>query len=236
MNKLTWGLLGGLLMASGICQAGNVTIAIGNGSVAVNNAGGRGNGIQGSGKLASDTRNVAAFSAVELGGAVDISIAVGGAQSVTVKADDNVLPHVRTEVVGGKLKISMNQSVSTRNKLQVVISTPSLTALTVDGSGDAEVSRIAGNAFRLLLSGSSNVRLAGAVDSADIAVTGSGDVNGKGLTAKRAKVSINGSGDVSITALESLKARIDGSGDINYYGNPRSVDEQVSGAGDVNKR
>ena len=51
------------------------------------------------------------------------------------------------------------------------------------------------------------------------------------LTGDEAEV--NGSGDVEVYASKSLYARVSGSGDIDYKGNPANVDKKTSGSGDV---
>lgn len=236
MKAVSCCLAASLLTLASQAYGGNVTIASGKGSVAINENGVvRGSGTRGSGTLRSDTRNLAGFSAVEVAGSVDVQINCGGSQSVTVRADDNLLRQVRTEVVAGRLKVSLDGSLSTQNPLEVQINVPTLNALSVSGSGDASINRLNTGSFRLVVSGSGDVRIAGNADTADISVSGSGNVDGKKLNIKRANVEIRGSGDATLTVLDSLKARISGSGDLDYYGNPRHVEEQVSGSGDLNR-
>jgi hypothetical protein len=42
-----------------------------------------------------------------------------------------------------------------------------------------------------------------------------------------------GSGDMEIVSHQSLKARVSGSGDIEYKGNPSKEDTKVSGSGSI---
>lgn len=238
MKAVSCCLAASVLALAGQAYGGNVTIAVGKGSVAVNENGtvrGSSTGTRGSGMLRNDPRNLAAFSAIEVAGSVDVQISCGGAQSVVVRADDNLLRQVRTEVAGGRLKVSLEGSLSTQNPLEVQVSVPNLSALTVSGSGDATVSRLNAGAFRLVVSGSGDVKISGNADTADISIAGSGNLDGKKLNVKRASVEIRGSGDAALTVLDSLKARISGSGDLDYYGNPRHVEEQISGSGDLNR-
>ncbi|MGV6832311.1 MAG: GIN domain-containing protein, partial [bacterium] len=46
-------------------------------------------------------------------------------------------------------------------------------------------------------------------------------------------VSVAGSGDAEVVCRESLKARVAGSGDIEYKGNPAKEDTKVSGSGSI---
>ena len=58
-------------------------------------------GVQGSGVTASETRDVGPFASVELAGSNNVVIRVGERRSVVVKADDNLLDRVSTQL-GGK--------------------------------------------------------------------------------------------------------------------------------------
>ena len=46
---------------------------------------------------------------------------------------------------------------------------------------------------------------------------------------------VSGSGDIQVTASQSLKARVSGSGDISYRGNPEKQDFKTSGSGDISR-
>jgi hypothetical protein len=49
------------------------------------------------------------------------------------------------------------------------------------------------------------------------------------------KVRISGSGNASVWANESIEAKISGSGDIDYRGNPNKEITKISGSGSINK-
>ena len=57
-----------------------------------------GSATEGSGVAATQAREVAAFQSVDLAGSNNVVIRVGEKQSVVVKADDNLLDRVTTEV------------------------------------------------------------------------------------------------------------------------------------------
>ena len=70
------------------------------------------NAVKGSGTLASEVRQVAEFTEVELAGSADVEVTVGGEQKVVVEADDNILPLVETNVVNGRLVIRIKPNNS----------------------------------------------------------------------------------------------------------------------------
>jgi hypothetical protein len=86
-------------------------------------------GVQGSGVAATQTRELASFSAVELAGSNVVTIRVGEKQSVVVQADDNLLDRVTTEVQSGNLVIGNTVgSFTTESPMSVEITIPSLDA------------------------------------------------------------------------------------------------------------
>ncbi|MBP6585664.1 MAG: DUF2807 domain-containing protein, partial [Flavobacterium sp.] len=48
-----------------------------------------------------------------------------------------------------------------------------------------------------------------------------------------AKVNVSGSGDIKVNCTEFIEARVAGSGDIEYKGNPKKVDTKVAGSGTI---
>ncbi len=56
-------------------------------------------GTAGSGTAKTETRPVAGFTSIELAGTGDVQVKQTGTESLTVTADDNLLPLLTTEVV-----------------------------------------------------------------------------------------------------------------------------------------
>jgi hypothetical protein len=62
--------------------------------------------IEGSGNVESESRDVSGFDEVDLRGVGNLSIRQTGSESLSVEAEDNVLPKITTEVVNGRLILS----------------------------------------------------------------------------------------------------------------------------------
>ena len=69
----------------------------------------------------------------------------------------------------------------------------------------------------------------------EASVTGSGDFYGFDLEVNDTDVSVTGSGDAKVVCNVNLKARVTGSGDIMYKGNPKTEDTKVAGSGSIKK-
>lgn len=194
------------------------------------------NQVQGSGQVIDDPRQVAAFTEVASFGSTDIEITIGQPAQVIVHADDNIAPLIATTVTGETLRIENRGNFSTRSAVSVRITVPKLNGLDLSGSGEASITGLAAEQFEIALSGSGDITAQGTTDSLAISVAGSGNVAAGKLAARVASVNVTGSGDVEVTASEQLSASVMGSGDITYGGDPKSLDRQVMGSGEISPR
>jgi hypothetical protein len=190
--------------------------------------------VEGSGVLKSEPRDVEAFTQLTIQGAMDAKVTIGQQQSVTVEADDNILPLIETKVDGDKLLVSSTGRYNTKNPIRLTITVPSFKGVAINGSGDVDVSGLNGESFATAINGSGDVTATGTAESVSVAIHGSGDVRLDQLQAKNGKVAVAGSGDVTINASDELKVSIAGSGDVKYMGSPK-VTRSVAGSGSVRK-
>lgn len=195
-----------------------------------------GAGMVGSGTPAAQTRHLAAFGSVDLTGSSNVTIHVGGQQSVVVHADDNLLRQVTTQVHTGTLVIGTRGSFTTKTPMRVEISVPSLAALTLSGSGSIMARNIHAPRLTVRLSGSGVVRAGGTVTRLDVSLGGSGDAQLGQLVARDVHAILAGSGRIVTYAASTLQASIPGSGTIAYRGNPAHVTRSVTGSGDIIRR
>ncbi|MBN1754741.1 DUF2807 domain-containing protein [bacterium] len=89
--------------------------------------------------------------------------------------------------------------------------------------------------FQSSLNGPGNLYLEGFAVSHKVSISGSGDLEAFKLRTDRTSINIGGSGKARIQATEILSALITGSGNIYYKGEPKNVQKQISGSGDVIK-
>lgn len=189
---------------------------------------------EGSGVPATQVRHVEAFTGVDLAGSNNVVIRVGGTQSVVVRADDNLIDRVTTEVRSGRLVIgNTSGSFSTKSPMVVEIGVPSLDALTLSGSGNIDVAGVDAKSFDVSLPGSGMLSGSGRAVRLDVAVGGSGTVRFTDLVAQHVRADVSGSGSIFVTATESLAAKVSGSGAILYAGSPADVTKDVTGSGAI---
>lgn len=215
--------------------------------------------IKGNGTVVTQERSVGQYASISLSGWFDVELVEGGEGKISIRGESNLLDHIITEVDNGNLELKTekgyNLSASSGKGVHITVPIESIDAVNLSGSGDIVGStlivtgnfstRLAGSGdIRLSLradrvdtavSGSGDVALQGNTKELNISVSGSGDVMAYGLEAESVSVSVAGSADVMVTATQTLQARISGSGDIEYRGNPKKVDAKSVGSGDISK-
>lgn len=216
--------------------------------------------VDGNGSMTSEKRKVTEYDQIALEGSMNVELVAGQEGNLKVEAESNLLEYIVTEVSGKKLKISVerriNLSPSRGMTIKITVPFQSIDQISLTGSGDIYTSdRIESGDFRVqltgsgdisldldcasvdgTLTGSGDVRLKGKTRRFDCRVTGSGDFEAFGLKAEMVNASVSGSGDIQVNPTDELRARITGSGDITYMGDPEKQDFRTAGSGAVSKR
>jgi len=200
------------------------------------NINGSGVTIKGSGNIINENRKLTGYHTVDIVGSMNVDITSGESFSCNVKGDDNLVPLVKTTITNNTLKIYIEGSYSTTSPLIVYLNMPVLENAKVIGSGDMTISDVTKDKVVLIVSGSGDITARGSVGILEAVVSGSGDLSLQNLKAEHINVTINGSGDAEVWANQSISAKVNGSGDIVYKGNPTEVDTKVNGSGDITRR
>ena len=191
----------------------------------------------GSGQLATQSRQVSGFTSVELTGVGELSIDQTGTESLTVSAEDNLLPLLTSKVEGDTLILGKkpNNRIVTTKPITYTLTMKDITGLAVSGSGTINAPKLSTDALRIEISGSGMITTAGNADDQSLEISGSGRYLADGLTTKTTTAEISGSGTASVVASDALDVKISGSGTLTYSGNPQ-VTQTVSGSGRLIKK
>ncbi|MCD0469663.1 head GIN domain-containing protein [Flavobacterium sp. JAS] len=215
--------------------------------------------ISGNGKVVTETRTTSDYDAIKVSGSYDVDLVAGKEGKITIKGEENIIANIIIEVEDNTLKVYSKKNLNLRpsigKKIQVTIPFEKISEINLSGSGDIQsknpikndkfLARLSGsgnfnldvdsNSLELNLSGSGNVRLKGTADNFTTKLSGSGDIDAAQLKSKNVDVNVSGSGNSSVNCNGSLTARVSGSGDIKYSGNPEKRDVKVSGSGNISK-
>jgi hypothetical protein len=212
--------------------------------------------VKGNGVVKTQARNVSGFTSVGLGLPARVEVRQGDTESVTVEADENLLPLIETTVKRGTLEIRAAQrNMKLESKtIKVVVQARRIDgleiggtgtivadqlrtrklALDIGGAGHIDVKKVEAEKIDISIGGSGDVKLAGTAKRLEITIGGSGDITAPTLMAEEVEVDIAGSGAAQVAASKKLDVTIAGAGSVVYTGDP-VVKKTVIGAGRITK-
>lgn len=211
-----------------------------------------------------EERAVSGFERVTLKDFGEVNISQGENESLTVEADEEILPRIKTEVVDRGLVISVEgdwlrrisfglehfSGSAIRFHLQVrqltgveVMGAGKMYASRLEtpnldvklaGAGSIEIGSLACTALNVTLPGAGKIELAGTAESQDIQLSGAGSYQALKLESKRGKVHVSGVGNAAVYVMDELDVHISGLGGVQYKGEPR-MQSSISGLGRLTK-
>ena len=209
----------------------------------------------------SQKRNVSAFTEISLKIDANVHLKQGDPQSVEVKGEEGTLNRLITDVKDRTLVIKYPSdtwlSKWKPGKVDIYVTMPQIDDLTVSGSGSiVSEEKIESRILSLLVSGSGNLKITdlkaekvtvtlsgsgnvhvsgeGSAEEFKATISGSGNVKASDFPANNVDVTISGSGNCHVTANKNLVAKLVGSGNVIYRGDPL-VDTTIVGSGNVKK-
>jgi hypothetical protein len=195
-----------------------------------------GKGVQGSGVRKIEKRDLGTFTSIQTTGTYEVVVTCQRAANFEVEGDDNILPLIRTYVVGNVLHISNDRGYHTTKPIVVRISVPDLEAISSTGAGDIVVRDVKNEKLTIGSTGAARIEATGQTNSVTLSSTGAGKIDADKLHAMYAKVTVTGAGSVNVYATRELNANVSGVGQITYDGDPPVVNKSVSGVGSINKK
>lgn len=194
-------------------------------------------GAAGSGTSKTETRSVTGFTSIELASSGDVQVKQTGTESLTVTAEDNLLPLLTSEVVDKVLKLGVkdNANLDAKQPITYQVTVRDLTGLDVAGTGSQTATDVKATTLRVRLAGSGSVTTSGSADAQDIQIAGSGAYHGSALTSRTATVNSAGSGAAELAVSDRLDVNIIGSGNVTYTGSP-TVKQSMVGSGTLTKK
>jgi hypothetical protein len=204
--------------------------------------GGSAEAVTGSGVRTEETRTISGVDRVELAIGADVEIRQGPEESLTITADDNLLPLLRTDVSGGRLTIDCKPGVNIQTvtpvKVTLVLTDlaelrlsssgsvrvgPLTTAdlgLLLSSSGDLTIDDVRADTITANLSSSGDLTVQGEADALEVNLSSSGSFQGEMLKVQTADASLTSSGDATLWVVSELQANLSSSGSLWYFGKP----------------
>ena len=192
-------------------------------------------GIRGNGHIVTDQRSISDFTEVKASGGMIIEWR-NGPPSLAITTDENLVPYIESKISGSTLRLRERQHIRPSEHVRVILSSAQRKGADLRGAVDLIAHNLNGPKFYVRSTGGSDITLDGTIDELLADMTGAGDLRAKSLQVKTAEISSTGAASVTITVSEVLRVSITGAGDLNYYGNPPTIERHVVGAGSINHR
>jgi hypothetical protein len=211
----------------------------------------------GSGNIITETRTVANFDGITVGGSFDVEVKIGPVTSVVVEADDNIMKYIVTTVSGNTLKIRTEDLNNYSDvHMKIYVTTPSLNSIKASASAEVVVSDIITSDNNLTFKANSSASIKAEVNapeietdassSATITITGktknhkteassSAEIKTFGLLSENTTAKASSSASIEVHASVNLDARASSSGSVDYKG-AATVTKSESSSGSVEKK
>jgi len=214
--------------------------------------------VRGNGNVTTEKRTTSNYDGISLGGSFDVILVKGKEGNITIEGEENIIPYVETEVRKNTLQIKIEKGINikTTRKLVVTVTYSDINkvnlggsgtirnegtikaddfSVNLGGSGDIKLS-IDANEIKSSLSGSGNINLMGATKEFNCSIAGSGNIKAYELETENLDAVVTGSGNISTNVNNKIKAKVVGSGNIYYKGDPKYTNVKSVGSGDIKKR
>jgi hypothetical protein len=230
----------------------DMSVSVGPGSVVT--SGDSGPTIVASGPMDTSNREVSSFHGISAGSVVELDFQIGPTSSVQVSAQKDVLPHVRTVVEDGVLKIDLDSGrFQDVKSIKVTVTNPDLDFLEISAAAKGIARGINEEAMRVMVSGTGYLDLEGTAKTLTTEVSGAaklvanvqatarlkGDVSGNSTVQLKGTfgdtdIEVSGSGSLDLDNLQAQKLdlNVSGSSTVRLSGNVDAA--RVDGEGAIN--
>ncbi len=213
-------------------------------------------GERGNGHVVTQERQAAEdFNQVRGSAGLDVYLTQGDENKIVVEADENLLQYIETEVTDGKLHVTTSENIGRASAKKVYVTYKQLDNieassgaevhgnsviksqnLSLKSSSGAELKvEIFSQNVTAKTSSGSNMEIAGKATSLTADASSGSELDAEKLLVLNCSAEASSGAKVSVNVKEKLDTRVSSGGDINYYGDPVSVNSNKSHSGKVNK-
>ena len=176
--------------------------------------------VRGSGVGSSTSRQLAPFSRIDVGGALEVTVNVGKNEPLEMRGEDNLFEHIPASVVGGELELKPDAVLKTTQPLRLVVGTERLEVVTAAVAAKVTVHGVKADAFTLRAGGAARVVLDGSARTLSASARSAAQLELRAFSAGNVTASTQDFARVELGYVEKLDATQKGNGSITYYGTP----------------
>jgi hypothetical protein len=201
----------------------------------------------------TETRPITDIARLNVTANTDVYLTQGATPSLRLEAPRNILDALRTETIGGELRIGPANGVDlkTKHPVRIYVTLPTLTALngsgatnfhssttwniadlvlTLSGASTADFSVAATGTLLSDASGASRALLRGTTARHTVRLSGASALDAFDLSHAAADLDVSGASNARLSVTTSLAVRASGASEVYYQGAPTITATDVSGA------
>ena len=213
-----------------------------------------GDSIKGSGNVISENRPVNGdFTSIEVSRGIDVIVAQSYIKSIEVKADDNIIEHISTDINNSVLTITLDKSVKNLSSKKVYVSLPNIESLrSTSGSSissknilvvkSIDVKSSSGSEINIDVeaekincesSSGSEISLEGKAIKLEASSSSGSEIEAQNLLVNDIIANSSSGSSIELHPIISLSAKASSGSDIVYFNNPKSLIKKSSSAGSI---
>jgi hypothetical protein len=192
-------------------------------------------GTRGEGSVKSETRQSATFTHIDVTGGVTVAVRIGPAQPLVVRAQENLLPLIATEVAGDTLRIHSTRAYTTSETVEITIFTAALDGIKMSGGSHGQIDGLAVGQFDVDLSGGAVVSATGTASSVGLDLSGGSRAEFADLAAKTVRVDLSGGSNATVQASEQVNGSASGGAQANVLGKA-TINVSTTGGSSATRR
>ncbi len=213
--------------------------------------------VRGSGTVMIEEREVTSFNRVVLGDIGQLVLTQGDQESLTIEAEDNILPLIESVIIKNTLFINFKNEPSAipvepikfHLTMKEIISLSSSGASTIQASrieadeleiisgdiGKVVIDKLTAGQITVTPSNNSTIEVSGQVQHQTVHVIESANYRGASLKSKTSSVIVDDKGTATVWVMNNLDVEVNGNGDVLYYGDP-TVNQTVIDSGKITQK
>ncbi len=210
----------------------------------------------GLGRDVEEERNIGNFNGIKVSSGIDISLTQGNKTKLVIRADEDLIDDVNSDVRGGILELSVDRKWFRSGHVEAFITFTDINMIHASAGSDVisddflkfneiQLEASSGSDIKLELeamevdirtSSGSDATLSGSCRDFTARASSGSDIDAYDFEVENAILDLSSGSDVKIWVTGSLEVEASSGSDVNYRGDPKVLNINASGGSDVKKR
>ena len=212
--------------------------------------------ITGNGNISEEERPVSYFNTIKVSSGINVYLSQGDNEKISVKADENLLDIIKTEIENEELKIYASEQIRHSKSKKVYVTVNDIEKISTSSgsnlytetdikSNNLDLSSSSGSNMKLNVetnfidasaSSGANLMIEGITRDIEMDVSSGANIKAEDLIATICKAKASSGANAWITVKEKLNGEASSGGNVFYLGNPDKIQVNNSSGGNVHKR